>query len=106
MLFKLNVECNHATLAGHSCAHETETAVALGLLGGIDANTGDPQVGWDTDQFMTDAREAAQVLAPLLREGKGLAPGGINFDAKLRRESTDVEDLLHAHIGGMDALGE
>ena len=107
--FKLNVECNHATLAGHSCAHETEIAVAMGMLGGLDANTGDAQVGWDTDQFMTDAREAAQVLFPIVRGGganggAGLAPGGINFDAKLRRESVDVEDLLHGHIGGMDAM--
>ena len=107
--FRLNVECNHATLAGHSCAHEIETAVAMGMLGGLDANTGDPQVGWDTDQFMTDAREAAQVLLPIVRGGganggAGLAQGGINFDAKLRRESVDVEDLLHGHIGGMDAM--
>ena len=75
----------------------------------MDANTGDPQVGWDTDQFMTDAREAAQILLPIVRGGganggAGLSPGGINFDAKLRRESVDVEDLLHGHIGGMDAL--
>ena len=103
--FLLNVECNHATLAGHSCAHEVASAVATGALGGIDANTGDPQVGWDTDQFMTDHREAAQVLLPLVRAGgAGLAPGGVNFDAKLRRESTDVNDLVHAHVGGMDAF--
>mmetsp|Transcript_17221 Transcript_17221/g.42385 ORF Transcript_17221/g.42385 Transcript_17221/m.42385 type:complete len:158 (-) Transcript_17221:405-878(-) len=81
----------------------------MGMLGGLDANTGDAQVGWDTDQFMTDAREAAQVLMPILRGGganggAGLAPGGINFDAKLRRESIDVDDLLHGHIGGMDAM--
>ena len=81
------------------------SAVATGALGGIDANTGDPQVGWDTDQFMTDHREAAQVLLPLVRAGgAGLAPGGVNFDAKLRRESTDVNDLVHAHVGGMDAF--
>ena len=103
--FRLNVECNHATLAGHSCAHEVASAVATGALGGIDANTGDPQVGWDTDQFMTDHREAPQVLLPLVRAGgAGLAPGGVNFDAKLRRESTDVNDLVHAHVGGMDAF--
>ena len=101
--FRLNVECNHATLAGHSCSHEIETAVAMDMLGGLDANTGDPQVGWDTDQFMTDGREAALVLSAIVRS-KGFAPGGINFDAKTRRESTDVNDLLYAHIGGMDAM--
>ena len=103
--FKLNVECNHATLAGHSCSHEIETAVAMDMLGGLDANTGDPQVGWDTDQFMTDGREAALVLSAIVRS-KGFAPGGINFDAKTRRESTDVNDLLYAHIGGMDAMAK
>ena len=103
--FRLNVECNHATLAGHSCSHEIETAVAMDMLGGLDANTGDPQVGWDTDQFMTDGREAALVLSAIVRS-KGFAPGGINFDAKTRRESTDVNDLLYAHIGGMDAMAK
>lgn len=103
--FRLNVECNHATLAGHSCSHEIETAVAMDMLGGLDANTGDPQVGWDTDQFMTDGREAALVLSAIVRSN-GFAPGGINFDAKTRRESTDVNDLLYAHIGGMDAMAK
>lgn len=101
--FALNVECNHATLAGHSCAHETALASAMGALGSLDANTGDPQTGWDTDQFMTDHREAALALLPLVRDGRPLAVG-VNFDAKLRRESTDVNDLVHAHVGGMDAF--
>ncbi|KAK8647312.1 hypothetical protein V6N13_121056 [Hibiscus sabdariffa] len=101
--FKLNIECNHATLSGHSCHHDIETARINGLLGNIDANTGDPQVGWDTDQFMTDIGEATMVMLSVIKNG-GLAPGGFNFDAKLRRESTDVEDLFIAHIGGMDTL--
>lgn len=101
--FKLNIECNHATLSGHSCHHELETARINGLLGNIDANTGDPQIGWDTDQFMTDISEATLVMLSVVRNG-GLAPGGFNFDAKLRRESTDVEDLFLAHISGMDTM--
>ncbi|KAJ8439559.1 hypothetical protein Cgig2_024146 [Carnegiea gigantea] len=101
--FKLNIECNHATLSGHSCHHELETARINGLLGNIDANTGDPQTGWDTDQFMTDVAEATMVMLSVIKNG-GLAPGGFNFDAKLRRESTDVEDLFIAHIGGMDTM--
>jgi xylose isomerase len=101
--FKLNIECNHATLAGHSCVHELETARLAGALGNIDANTGDPLTGWDTDQFLTEPREAALVMASVIRNG-GLAPGGFNFDAKLRRESVDVEDIVIAHVAGMDAL--
>ncbi|RVW20301.1 Xylose isomerase [Vitis vinifera] len=101
--FKLNIECNHATLSGHSCHHELETARLNGLLGNIDANTGDPQIGWDTDQFLTDIAEATMVMLSVVRNG-GLAPGGFNFDAKLRRESTDVEDLFISHISGMDTL--
>ncbi|RWR75343.1 xylose isomerase isoform X1 [Cinnamomum micranthum f. kanehirae] len=109
--FKLNIECNHGTLSGHSCHHELETARINGLLGNIDANTGDPQIGWDTDQFLTDIGEATLVMLSVVRNG-GLAPGGFNFDAKLsvpselslRRESTDVEDLFIAHISGMDTL--
>ncbi|KAF3322838.1 xylose isomerase [Carex littledalei] len=101
--FKLNIECNHATLSGHSCHHELETSRINGLLGNIDANTGDPQIGWDTDQFLTDIAEATLVMLSVVRNG-GLAPGGFNFDAKLRRESTDVEDLFIAHISGMDTL--
>lgn len=101
--FKLNIECNHATLSGHSCYHELETARINGLLGNIDANTGDPQIGWDTDQFLTDISEATLVMLSVIKND-GLAPGGFNFDAKLRRESTDVEDIFLAHISGMDTL--
>ncbi|XP_050120576.1 xylose isomerase-like isoform X3 [Malus sylvestris] len=101
--FKLNIECNHATLSGHSCYHELETARLNGLLGNVDANTGDPQTGWDTDQFLTDIAEATLVMHGVVKNG-GIAPGGFNFDAKLRRESTDVEDLFIAHISGMDTL--
>ncbi|XP_028791095.1 xylose isomerase-like [Neltuma alba] len=101
--FKLNIECNHATLSGHSCHHELETARINGLLGNIDANTGDPQVGWDTDQFLIDIGEATNIMLTVIRNG-GIAPGGFNFDAKLRRESTDVEDLFIGHIIGMDTL--
>lgn len=101
--FAMNIECNHATLAGHSCAHELETARLAASFGSLDANTGDAQTGWDTDQFLTDPREAARVMGVVLANG-GLAPGGINFDAKLRRESTDVEDIVIAHVAGMDAL--
>ncbi|TYI29341.1 hypothetical protein ES332_A05G309900v1 [Gossypium tomentosum] len=91
--FKLNIYCHH----------DLETARINGMLGNIDANTGDPQVGWDTDQFLTDVGEATMVMISVIRNG-GLAPGGFNFDAKLRRESTDVEDLFIAHISGMDTL--
>ncbi|KAK5826682.1 hypothetical protein PVK06_021608 [Gossypium arboreum] len=101
--FKLNIECNHATLSGHSCHHDVETARINGLLGNIDANSGDAQTGWDTDQFLTDTREATMIMLSVIKNG-GLAPGGLNFDAKLRRESTDVEDLFIAHIVGMDTL--
>ena len=103
--FKINVECNHATLAGHSCFHETEMARVEGMLGNVDANTGNPQVGWDTDEFLTDPREALLLGLSILRNG-GLAPGGINFDAKLRRESTDLLDLVAAHVSGLDALAK
>eukprot|EP00878_Enallax_costatus_P008674 GHUV01009068.1.p1 GENE.GHUV01009068.1~~GHUV01009068.1.p1 ORF type:complete len:407 (+),score=129.84 GHUV01009068.1:796-2016(+) len=101
--FKLNVECNHATLAGHTCEHELETARINGVLGNIDANTGDPQIGWDTDQFMTDPRESTLVMGVIIKNG-GLGTGGINFDAKIRRESTTIHDLFYAHISGMDAM--
>jgi xylose isomerase len=96
--FKFNIETNHATLAGHTFQHEIEVAAAAGMLGSIDANAGDPLLGWDTDQFNTDVRE----LTSILRAG-GIGSGGFNFDAKLRRPSVDPEDLFHAHIGGMDA---
>ncbi|XP_021895242.1 xylose isomerase-like isoform X2 [Carica papaya] len=101
--FKLNIECNHATLSGHTCHHELETARLNGLLGNIDANSGDAQTGWDTDQFLTDIGEATMIMLSVIKNG-GLAPGGFNFDAKLRRESTDVEDLFISHIIGMDTM--
>ena len=100
--FKFNIETNHATLAGHSFQHEIEVAASAGMLGSIDANTGDPLLGWDTDQFCTDHRELTLAMVSILRAG-GLGSGGFNFDAKLRRPSIDLEDLFHAHIGGMDA---
>jgi xylose isomerase len=100
--FKFNIETNHATLAGHTFQHEIEVAAAHGMLGSIDANTGDLLLGWDTDQFNTDVRELTLAMISILRAG-GLGSGGFNFDAKLRRTSIDPEDLFHAHIGGMDA---
>ena len=100
--FKFNIETNHATLAGHTFQHEIETAVAHGLLGSIDANTGDLLLGWDTDQFNTDVKELTLAMVSILRAG-GLGSGGFNFDAKLRRPSVDLEDLFYAHIGGFDA---
>lgn len=101
-IFKFNIETNHATLAGHSFPHEIEVAAAHGMLGSIDANSGDALLGWDTDQFNTDIKELTLAMISILRAG-GLGPGGLNFDAKLRRSSVDVEDLFYAHIGGMDA---
>lgn len=100
---KLNIETNHATLAGHTMMHELEYARIQGALGSIDANTGDLLLGWDTDQFPTDIYLTTQVMLVILEQG-GLAPGGTNFDAKVRRESIDPVDLFHAHIGGMDAF--
>jgi len=101
--FKLNLETNHATLAGHTMMHEMEVAVAAGALGSVDANTGDELIGWDTDQFPTNIYLTTQIMLVLLRSG-GLKTGGLNFDAKRRRESVDPVDLFHAHIGGMDAF--
>ena len=103
--FKLNIETNHATLAGHSMMHELEYAGAQNMLGSIDANTGDTLLGWDTDQFMTDIYETTKIMLTLLKHG-GFTTGGLNFDAKLRRESTAAEDLFHAHIGSMDAFAK
>jgi xylose isomerase len=100
---KLNIEANHATLAGHSFQHELAYAAANGLLGSVDANRGDAQNGWDTDQFPNSPDEMALALYTILQAG-GLGSGGFNFDAKLRRQSIDGEDLLHAHVGGMDAV--
>jgi len=100
--FKFNIETNHATLAGHTFQHEIEVAAAAGLLGSIDANSGDLLLGWDTDQFNTDIKELTLAMLSILRGG-GLGSGGFNFDAKLRRASIDPVDLFYAHIGGMDA---
>ncbi|WP_158045032.1 xylose isomerase [Skermanella pratensis] len=100
---KLNLEVNHATLAGHSFEHEVVYAITNGLMGSFDINRGDPQNGWDTDQFPNDDREAALALYHVLSAG-GLTTGGFNFDAKVRRQSIDAEDLFIAHIGGMDTL--
>jgi xylose isomerase len=101
--FSLNVEANHATLAGHTFEHDLTVASAAGKLGSIDANRGNLLLGWDTDQFPTDLYSTTYAMMVILRQG-GLKPGGVNFDAKLRRGSFDVEDLFHAHIGGMDAF--
>ncbi|MBL9204644.1 MAG: xylose isomerase [Opitutaceae bacterium] len=101
-IFKFNIETNHATLAGHTFQHEIEVAAAQGMLGSIDANSGDLLLGWDTDQFNTDVKELTLAMVSILRAG-GLGSGGFNFDAKLRRQSIDPSDLFHAHIGGMDA---
>ena len=101
--FKVNIEVNHATLAGHTFEHELACAVDAGMLGSIDANRGDYQNGWDTDQFPVDQYELVQAMMQIIRNG-GLAPGGTNFDAKTRRNSTDLEDILIAHISGMDAM--
>ncbi len=101
--FKLNIEANHATLAGHTFAHDLRMSADAGLLGSIDANRGDPQNGWDTDQFPTDLYDTVHAMMVVLEAG-GLGSGGLNFDAKVRRESTDNEDLFIAHIGGMDAF--
>jgi xylose isomerase len=101
--FKLNLETNHATLAGHEMQHELRIAAGSGALGSIDANTGDPMVGWDTDQFPTDVYLTTRCMLEILDMG-GFTTGGVNFDAKVRRESHEPIDLFHAHIGGMDAL--
>jgi xylose isomerase len=101
--FKLNLETNHATLANHTFAHELQVAADAGMLGSIDANRGDEQNGWDTDQFPTNLFELTEAMLIILEAG-GFTNGGINFDAKTRRNSTDLEDLFYAHIGGMDAF--
>lgn len=103
--FKFNVETNHATLAKHTMGHELEYASAHGMLGSIDANRGDPLLGWDTDQFPTDLYTTAHTMLVVLNQG-GLAPGGLNFDAKVRRESFEPVDLFHAHVGAMDAFAQ
>lgn len=101
--FKLNIETNHATLAGHTMQHELEVAGAAGALGSIDANTGDELLGWDTDQFPTNIYLTTYTMLSVLKYG-GFKTGGVNFDAKVRRESFEPVDLFHAHIGGMDAF--
>ncbi len=101
--FKVNIEVNHATLAGHTFEHELAVAVDNGMLGSIDANRGDYQNGWDTDQFPIDNFELTQAMMQIIRNG-GLGNGGSNFDAKIRRNSTDPEDIFIAHISGMDAM--
>lgn len=101
--FKLNIEVNHATLAQHTFEHELQVAADYGMLGSIDANRGDYQNGWDTDQFPVDVYELTQAMLVFLQAG-GLQGGGVNFDAKIRRNSTDLEDIFYAHIGGMDVF--
>ena len=101
--FKLNIETNHATLAGHTMEHELEVAIGANALGSIDANRGDELLGWDTDQFPTDIYLTTQIMLRVLKMG-GLTTGGLNFDAKRRRESHHPDDLFYAHIGGMDAF--
>ena len=100
---KLNLETNHATLAGHEMQHELEVAIAANALGSIDANTGDPMLGWDTDQFPTSVYLTTECMLAILKMG-GFKTGGVNFDAKVRRESYEPVDLFHAHIGGMDTF--
>ncbi len=101
--FKLNLETNHATLAGHTMLHEMTVAIDAGALGSVDANQGDELIGWDTDQFPTDIYLTTDIMLKILGMG-GLTTGGLNFDAKRRRESHEPSDLFHAHIGGMDAF--
>ena len=99
--FQLNIEVNHATFAGHTFEHELQVAADAGMLGSIDANRGDNQNGWDTDQFPVNLNELTESMLVILQAG-GITNGGVNFDAKTRRNSTDLEDIFHAHIGGMD----
>lgn len=101
--FKINIEVNHATLAGHTFTHELQVAADAGVLGSVDANRGDYQNGWDTDQFPNDINELTEAMLIFLEAG-GLQGGGVNFDAKIRRNSTDPADLVYAHIGGMDTF--
>jgi xylose isomerase len=104
--FKVNIECNHATLSGHSFEHEVRLASVYGALGSIDANDGDMLVGWDLDRFNTDVYNTTAVMKVILETPGGLGTGGLNFDAKVRRESTDVEDLFIGHISSMDAFAK
>jgi xylose isomerase len=102
---KINIEANHATLAGHSFEHEVAYAIANDLFGSIDINRGDLQLGWDTDQFPNSVEELSPVLYRILKHG-GFSTGGFNFDAKVRRQSIDLEDLFYAHVGGIDVLAK
>ncbi|MFD2161750.1 xylose isomerase [Paradesertivirga mongoliensis] len=101
--FKINIEVNHATLAGHTFQHELQVAADAGMLGSVDANRGDYQNGWDTDQFPNNLNEITEAMLIFLEAG-GLQGGGVNFDAKIRRNSTDMKDLFYAHVGGMDTF--
>jgi len=101
--YKVNIEPNHTTLAGHSFEHDIEVASRFGYLGSIDSNTGSASLGWDTDQFPMNLRDCTMVMRAVIRQG-GLAPGGLNFDCKVRRESTDIEDIFIGHIGAMDCF--
>lgn len=101
--FKLNIEPNHTTLAGHDFEHDIMIASKYGMLGSVDSNTGDPLLGWDTDQFPMDVKKATLVMGAIIDQG-GLGKGGLNFDCKVRRESTDDEDLFIGHIGAMDTF--
>jgi xylose isomerase len=101
--FKLNIEVNHATLANHTMQHELQVAADAGVLGSMDANRGDYQNGWDTDQFPNNLYELTESMLVVLEAG-GFRNGGVNFDAKTRRNSTDLIDIFHAHIGGMDTF--
>lgn len=101
--FKLNIEPNHTTLAGHSYEHDIEVSSKYGMLGSVDSNTGDTSLGWDTDQFPMNLRDCAFVMRTIIAQG-GLAPGGLNFDCKVRRESTNLQDMFIAHIGAMDCF--
>ena len=101
--FRINIEANHAELAGHDFYHELETAVSMGFFGSVDANRGDPRNGWDTDQFPSSLQETTLAMLAILKAG-GFVTGGLNFDAKIRRNSVDPSDLFEAHIGGMDAF--
>jgi xylose isomerase len=103
--FKLNIEANHATLAGHTFEHDLSVASAAGKLGSVDANRGDLLLGWDTDQFPTDIYSTTLAMMVILKQD-GLGSGGLNFDAKVRRSSVDPMDLFYAHIGGMDAFAQ
>lgn len=106
--FKLNIEPNHTTLAGHEYEHDLAIAAQCGMLGSVDCNTGDLLLGWDTDQFNMDEKKAVLVMKIILKmnNGNGISPGGLNFDAKVRRESTNIEDLFIAHIASMDTFAK